>query len=113
MPATQTVWTRSRVIAALDNDTHPDFVDRALKSLFERQTFAEQRAETTKVQNDQGFTASDATTLTRIAKQAAKYGGTLTPRQRALCRIRLRKYWRQFLEVTAANGKPVSYNPKH
>ena len=63
---------------------------------FASQTAAEKQAEQTTDDNGVGFTGIDAEILSSFAKQY-EARGWLTPKQMALLRKKMRKYWRQVL----------------
>lgn len=109
LPGVELVWTKSKVIAALQRRDR--FCDRALEAMFARQTDHEQMVEAAVNRNRRGFSAGDAKRLSSIRESMARYG-SLTQKQRGLVAVRLEKYWKQLLEITAESGKKVSYNPR-
>jgi hypothetical protein len=86
--------------------TNDRAVERALIRIYERQTADEQAANTTCHNNARGFTGLDAEFLSRAAQGCKRYGH-LTERQMPYVRAKMMKYWSQFAEVAAANGRPV------
>jgi hypothetical protein len=103
------VWTKRSVQDLLA--TNDKAVCKALVHLFNRQTDSEQAIENTKYRNDVGFTAADAPRLTSIAKfyLSRKF---LSPKQVALVRKRILKYWKQLLQEIAKNGGQVDYKAR-
>lgn len=89
-------WDRDSIQSLLR--TNDKAVCRALLQLYRRQTASEQSSFSTQVANDQGFTASDAPTLTKLAKRVER-NIPLSPAELQLARDRLMKYTRQLLEV--------------
>ena len=99
----QMVWNKDAIIQLLD--TNDKAVDRAVVQLYRRQTQEEQATHATKVNNGVGFTGLDAEFLSSLAESAMKYG-QLTPKQRAIARTRVKKYWRQLLSIVQARFGP-------
>lgn len=89
-------WSKESVQSLLA--TNDKAVCRALLQLYRRQTPGEQSSYSTQVSNDSGFTASDAPTLTKLARRLDR-GISLSPAEISLARARLMKYTRQLLEV--------------
>jgi hypothetical protein len=67
---------------------------RAVVKLYERQTLAEQSAQTTNEENGVGFTGTDAEFLSSIAEKLIK-GWNMTEKQMAWIFKKVPKYWRQ------------------
>lgn len=112
----QDAENKERMVKALT--THKDadkFVERALLALYERQTQDEQQSGYTEHHNGIGFTGTDAEFLTSLAQGVIKSrdvykkpeGQRLTVNQRAICRNKLQKYWRQLVEVAEQKAKAV------
>lgn len=100
-------WNKQRIqqlIAENDNA-----VVRALLVVYDNQTPAEQANAATVEHNGAGFSGADAEILTSFVKFYQR-AGFLTPKQVALARARVAKYWRQLLAVAERNGHQVSYN---
>ena len=102
------IWTRDDIVALLE--TSNKAVVRAIKQLYARQTSDEQSTKTTRVANGRGFNAKDAPFLSDIARKLPRYNDQMTPKQTAVARKMLKKYWRQLLEVIEENGGQVSYS---
>jgi hypothetical protein len=90
-----------------------DFVVRALKAVYARQTADERGAEITVHQNGRGFTGFDAHILSSFAKQVEKWEAAaerqfpspLSPKQMATARKMMGKYWAQLIEVADEKAK--------
>jgi hypothetical protein len=82
----------------------PEFCHRVLIELFSCQTAAEKGKKATKDLNHLGFTATDASTLSKLAERllACK---PLGEGEKEILRNHLKKYWRQFLALSVP-GKP-------
>lgn len=89
-------------------ETSPNTRARALLRIFENQTRDEQVSESTNHYNGIGFTGSDAQFLTSLAKQY-KYKGYLSPKQDAILARKIKKYARQLVEGSIAEGKIKTY----
>ena len=89
-------WSKESIQSLLSSNDKA--VCRALLQLYRRQTPGEQSSHSTQVANDSGFTASDAPTLTKLARRVER-GIPLSPAEISLARTRLMKYTRQLLEV--------------
>lgn len=79
-------------------------VGRALVAILARQTADEQAAGVTVHHNARGFSGADAEFCTSLAKGFQRYG-RLTPKQLAIARPKMLRYWKQLIEVSEANGK--------
>ncbi len=97
--ATANGWTKEKIQHLID--TRDKAVIRALIQIYHRQTASEQNAQSTTDANGVGFCANDAQFLTDVAQKAQKYH--LTERQIAAVRPRIRRYWRQLLEIAASS----------
>ena len=73
-------------------------VYHALLRIYDRQTEDEKIHEETRDWNARGFTGVDAEILSSFVKNYKKYG-KLTPKQMAIARNKMKKYWKQLLEV--------------
>jgi hypothetical protein len=96
-------WTKDAILHLIA--TNDRAVERGLVQIYWRQTSDEQSAHATRCHNGRGFTAFDAPTLTGIAQRCIAKNG-LTPKQLALVRRRLVKYWKQLLEIAADSSVP-------
>jgi len=71
----------------------------ALLRVYEMQTPGEQQCETTDTDNGVGFTGTDGTILTSIGKQL-KYKGSISPKQMAIVKKKMKKYWKQVIAIS-------------
>jgi hypothetical protein len=93
--------------------TNDRAVERALVTLFARQTPSEQSSRCTQDHNSRGFGALDAEIFSSFAMQVNR-GRKLSPAQLKVCRklgksgtIRIGRYWKQLLEEVEAKGGKV------
>ena len=101
------VWDKARMKALLvSNDAA---ADKALMTIYSRQTAAEQASQSTREHNGVGFNSVDAEVLTSIA-QFYERKGFLTDRQLAFTKEKITKYWRQLLEVAQSRGATVQFS---
>ena len=75
------------------------WVNKALLKIYEFQTVAEQEFGVTIENNKVGFNGSDSEILSSFAEQLKKRG-FLTPKQEFLAKKKMKKYWRQILEIS-------------
>jgi L-rhamnose isomerase len=101
MPATAQ-WTKESILHLIDTDDRA--VYRALVRLYSFQTADEQRVQDTKHTNGVGFSAFDAKTLSDIAERCKRYG-SLTEKQTAYVRRRIRKYAGQLCDYANSHTK--------
>ena len=101
------IWTRADIQQLLARND--EAVKRAIVNLYQRQTASEQAHKETRVQNGVGFNARDAEFLTDIAQKLPRYNNNMTPKQLAVARKMLPKYWKQLLEVIEEKGGQVDY----
>jgi len=94
------VWTKEEIRAKLETDNQ--WLFRAVRAIFDRQTAAEQVSETTSEDNGIGFNGADAEILSSYAKFLTK-AGFLTPKQLPIARRKMLKYSGQLAKI--ANGK--------
>lgn len=93
--------TKETIQELLDNNNRA--VVKALLAIHSRQTAAEQAGHHTREVNGVGFSKFDAPFLTDMVRAVQRYG-SLTPKQMAVTRNKMKRYWRQLLEV--ANSRP-------
>jgi hypothetical protein len=96
-------WTKEQIHGLLDRS--PKAVGKALLAIAARQTAAELATHQTTEANGMGFNKFDAEFLTDVARKYRHYG-SLTPRQLAVVRNKIKRYWRQLIEV--ANQSQVA-----
>lgn len=91
-------WTKDAIQHLLR--TNDKAVGRALLQIYARQTQAEQRCKDTQEDNGVGFTGVDGQFLSDVAERYKKYP-MLTPKQMAIVRPKMLKYWKQLLAIAA------------
>lgn len=77
---------------------------RALLEIYKFQTDEEQAWGATYQQNGLGFSGQDSEWLTEMAKRVMA-GGSLSSKERAILRNRMKRYWRQLIPVIAAKNR--------
>ena len=82
-------YTKEQVQELLQTDMR--WLTRGIVAIYERQTYDEQRSESTKHFNKRGFRGSDAKFLTSLAKWIIA-GRSLTEKQTYVARKRMDKY---------------------
>jgi len=102
-------WNKEQILAVLEN---PDYrtgtlenryiIYRMLQSMYNRQTVDEQNAEFTLHHNNIGFNGPDSRLLSSIASESKRYNN-LTIRQAFLVAKKMKKYWRQLVEIAETN----------
>lgn len=93
-------WTKEKLLDMLDRSDKA--VGKALVVLYGFQTAEEQAVGVTREDNGAGFNGSDAEFLSKIAQWVIE-NDKITPGQAAIVRPKIRKYWRQLVNV--ANAK--------
>jgi hypothetical protein len=95
-------WNKETIQALLE--TNPQAVYNGLVQIYRRQTHSEQVNEQTHDRNDIGFSGVDGKILTSFAKfyLSHKY---LSPKQFAIAKNKMKKYWRQLMEISINEGK--------
>lgn len=84
--------------------TNDQAVLRAIWVIYARQTVEEQIYGVSTEENGQGFSKVDAQFFTELVV-LMKHGRELSPRQMAIARNKITKYWRQLMEVSKENMK--------
>ena len=90
------MWDKAKIHALLD--AKPAAVTRGLLAIYALQTESEKASAATRDANGVGFSAFDAPFLTDIAERV-KRGYTLSPKQMAVTRNKLKHYWRQLAAI--------------
>jgi len=85
-------------------DRSPAAVERAIVVIYQNQTDEEQSCDGTIEANGVGFSAFDAEFLSSLARQLI-ISQQLTDRQLAIARNKMKKYWRQLMEIAQAKEK--------
>lgn len=89
-------WNQESIHALLD--AKPRAVERAIVQIYRRQTSDERSTKHTRHTNGVGFSKWDAEILTSFAEQLLR-GRTLSPKQLAIGRNKMKRYWRQLAEI--------------
>lgn len=100
------MWTKEQILTMLE--TNDKAITRAVIAIYQRQTDDEQVAQHTLKSNNIGFNSSDAPYLSYCAKYAIDRKITLTGKHLEKSRIRVRKYWKQLMDI--ANSNVVTNN---
>lgn len=95
-------WNKETIQALLESN--PQAVYNGLVQIYRRQTVSEQVSEMTHDRNDIGFSGVDGKILTSFAKFYLKYK-YLSPKQFAIAKNKMKKYWRQLMEISIREGK--------
>lgn len=101
------MWNKESIHSLLDQN--PRAVERALVAIWKRQTADEQANLTTKHANGVGFSAFDAEFCSDIAQRLVSGRvSQLSPKQLAVCRNKMKRYWRQLVELADQSAvRPV------
>ena len=91
---TQKEWRENRGKVLKEND---QAVLRAIWVIYARQTVEEQIYGVSTEDNGRGFSKIDAEFFTELVVQM-RHGRALSPRQMAIARNKIIKYWRQLME---------------
>ena len=91
-----TEWTTEEVMKLID--TNDIVLYRALEHLYACQTEDEKHSERTRNHNGMGFNSFDAEFLTSVCKQLIRRG-TLSEKQKEVCRKKLKKYRNQLTKL--------------
>jgi hypothetical protein len=95
------VWDKESIQALLDRE--PKAVIRGLRAIAARQTASELATKTTTESNGVGFSYRDAPFLTDMMRQV-QAGRTLSPKQFAVTKNMVKRYWRQLAEIANATA---------
>lgn len=98
-------WTKEALLEMLEKSDKA--VAKALLVLYGFQTAEEQAVGATREDNGAGFNGADADYLSSVAQFAEKTG-FLTAKQLTIVRPKIRKYWKQLLNVANANEQAKS-----
>ena len=103
------MWDKEKIHKLLDNN--PKAVMRALVAIYNLQTEDEKVSHTTRLRNDVGFSAFDAEFCTDLAKRV-KNGYTLSAKQLAVARNKMKRYHRQLCDIANANDAQKPQQPQ-
>jgi len=90
------LWDKDKIQTLIK--TKDAAVYSSLMRIYDRQTRDEQDIKDTKDWNAVGFTGVDAYILSSFVESYKKYN-SLTPKQMAIARNKMKKYWKQLLDV--------------
>lgn len=98
-------WDKEKIQALLDSK--PEAVIRGLRAVAALQTADEAAGAYTRESNGVGFSKHDAPFLTDMLRQL-QAGRTLSPKQFAVTKNKVKRYWRQLAEIANAKaaGQP-------
>ena len=89
------VWSKESIQELLDRND--EAVIRAMLEIYNRQTTDEQKYQDTHLYNSVGFTGVDANIMSSFTEYYKKYN-KLSPKQMAIARKKMKKYWSQLLD---------------
>lgn len=114
MSTVQKVWDKTSIHALLDRN--PTAVVKGIRALAARQTADELATHHTSHANGAGFNKHDAPFLTDILRQI-NAGRGLSEKQLAVCRNKVKRYWRQLAEIANESAQrlstSVAVEPQH
>jgi hypothetical protein len=90
------LWSKEDIQNLLEKND--EAVYKAMLRIYDRQTRDEQDAKDTQVWNSVGFTGTDAEIMSSFTESYKKWG-KLTPKQMVIARKKMKKYWKQLLEI--------------
>ena len=96
------IWGKDRIQKLIL--TSDLMVYKSLMLIYARQTADEQRIQATTDYNTVGFTGCDGEILSSFAEGYQKFG-KLSEKQMAIARPKMKKYWRQLLEVIRIDNR--------
>jgi hypothetical protein len=90
------IWSKETIQELLD--TNGNAVYRAMVQIYDKQTAEEQQCQDTHLYNSVGFTGVDAEIMSSFTEYYNKWG-KLSPKQMIIARKKMKKYWKQLLDV--------------
>jgi len=90
------LWSKESIQKLLE--TNDESVIKAMLRIYDRQTQDEQVAQDTQDWNSVGFTGVDAEIMSSFTEYYNKWG-KLSPKQMMLAKKKMKKYWKQLLDV--------------
>lgn len=100
------MWTKDKIHAMLDK--RPEAVMRALIAIDGRQEPDERASGTTRHTNGVGWSKYDAEFCGQMADRARR-NWSFSPKQLAVSRNKVKRYWRQLIEI--ANAREAAVTP--
>jgi hypothetical protein len=95
------IWSKESIQELLDKND--EAVYRAMLQIYDRQTADEQKYKDTHLYNSVGFTGVDAEIMSSFTESYKKWN-KLTPKQMVIARKKMKKYWKQLLDVIRENN---------
>ena len=95
------IWSKETIQELLDKND--EAVYRAMLQIYDRQTADEQKYQDTHIYNSVGFTGPDAEIMSSFTESYKKWN-KLTPKQMVIARKKMKKYWKQLLDVIRENN---------
>jgi hypothetical protein len=93
------VWDKKSIQELLEVSDYA--VERAILAIYSRQTEGEKRGKSAEVYNSEGFGKYDVGFYSNCANTLLNRG--LSPKQLAIARPGMKKYWRQLVEIANEN----------
>jgi hypothetical protein len=90
------IWSKETIQELLDKSD--EAVYRAMIQIYNKQTSDEQKYQDTHMYNSVGFTGADAEIMSSFTEYYKKFD-KLSPKQMAIARKKMKKYWKQLLNV--------------
>ena len=90
------IWSKESIKELLDRSD--EAVYRAMIQIYNRQTADEQKYQDTHIYNSVGFSGSDAEIMSSFTEYYKKFD-KLSPKQMVIARKKMKKYWKQLLDV--------------
>jgi len=102
------MWRKETIQELLEkNDTA---VLRAVLAIYDRQTEDEKDIRGTRHLNSVGYSGVDGEIMSSFARQIQKRN-SLSPKQMVIARKKMKRYWRQLVEIANENGKNPVESP--
>ncbi len=89
------VWDKDRIQTLIEDKDIAVYT--AMMRIYDKQTADEQNYQQTYLWNSVGFSGPDSNIMSSFAESYKKYG-KLTPKQMAIARKKMKKYWKQLLQ---------------
>lgn len=104
------VWTKQSIQELLE--VSDKAVERAILAIYARQTEGEKYEGSTVVHNSMGFGAYDANVFTRMAKEILAGKAYTHANAEFARRWKIKRYWRQLVEIANENEKEKLCSPR-
>jgi hypothetical protein len=100
------IWNKAKIQELLAESDQA--VIKGLVRIYQRQTEEEKVFKNAIEHNGIGFSGIDSDILAKFAEFYLEKG-YLSPKQMAITRNKMKKYWKQLLQLAESNGKVVVY----